>query len=160
MLSKSLLTILATFANLAAAQTIRRRPRHSLAGRVIAGIVVAIVCGLLLLMLCCVCCVRRRRRGQGVLPGPNGGYGRFNVPFAGVPHQATGPGSNTAAGGYREYNAPQQAGYQQPQGGVPPPYPASKEQNAQSGGFAPPPGPPPAAHINDNSRFGWFKDNN
>lgn len=105
-------------------------------------------------MLCCLCSVRRRRRGQGVLPGPNGGYGKFNVPFAGANGRSAGPGYNPGA-------QPQE-GYPQSQGVVPPPYPGSKEQygaqptaGAQPGGFAPPPGPPPAAHVNDNVSIHW-----
>ena len=174
------LTILITCAGFAAAQVTTRRRRHSLAGRIIAGIVVgkccpkcsfptlfsvilrqqitAIVFGLLLIALCCLLCVRRRRRGLGVLPGPNGGYGRFNVPFAGVNQRPTAavPAYNPEYTGHHHHDS-SQAGYQQSQGVVPPPYLGGKEQyggsngvGVQPGGFAPPPGPPPAAYVNDN----------
>ncbi|KAI0059330.1 hypothetical protein BV25DRAFT_1139988 [Artomyces pyxidatus] len=59
----------------------RRRGRSGLAGRVIAGIVVACVVGTLLLLALCVICCMRRRRARGLAGGGVPQSSRMGLPF-------------------------------------------------------------------------------
>jgi len=144
--------------------------RHSVAGSVIGGIVVAAVAGSILLCLCCMC-MRRRRRGQTMLPGPGGFmggrggggfFGNGGGGFFGNGGVNNGYAGNDGYAGNNAYGGPQQGGMdnsaapaQQPMSSPAPPpyqgketYPGQAVDNGapQPGGFAPQPGgfaPPP-----------------
>ncbi|KAL4249875.1 hypothetical protein ABKN59_002017 [Abortiporus biennis] len=144
-----------------AAQFSQPRRRRSIAGSVIAGIVVASACGLLILLFCCLMCGHRRRQARtNLLPvttAQGGGHPQNNT--------YNQNGYNAAnQGDWNNGGVPVGNSYQPPSG--PPPYPGKENYQTQTteagqggfaGGFAPPLGPPPAAHTNNNGRFGWMK---
>ncbi|KAH8104094.1 hypothetical protein BXZ70DRAFT_683089 [Cristinia sonorae] len=137
------------------------RRRRSLAGSIIAGIVVACAVGVFLL-LCMIMSIRRRRRGMPMLPGPAGRMGGFNRTSqpAIIPNNNAGPYNHQhGAGNMQQLGTG--AGQQYPNGGAPPPPPYMGKENGapQPGGFAPPPGPPPPAHVNGGGQYPWFKGN-